>query len=621
MIRSMSTAVTGLRGHQQKLDTIGNNIANVNTVAYKKSQTRFEDLFNQTIQGATAPLVRGGINPSQVGMGMRVSSITDIHSQGAIMSTDRITDLAIEGAGFFLVTDGIQQYYTRDGSFGRDSNGDLVNANGLRLLGWTGANMLEGAGPLEAMNIPLGERMVARATELLRFSGNLDARGGWDTDVTATTGAVTVGANFLSGTAESEFQYELTYTAQVAATFNIANFNATGNGLDITYGGLDAGTANITVNFADGAPEAAEWTAPGVLTVTMITGSNYTAAQIEALIHNATEAAAGNRPVEDDLNFTVNWDGVNGADGAFQLGAAETETANLAGGTSAQWDAAVGVAPPFATNVYDPVAGGFGTVDYEGITADLDVLTAAGNGDTITVTATPGNQAVHGYEYYVYDSLGRRYNVDYTFTKVGQNTWNYTVDVTDQQGTAVPLGAPADGQLVFTDAGALNAGASTIPDIRFTPAGAEQLVVSPDFAASTQLAGTNSLIVREQDGFAAGELVAFYISRTGTIIGTYTNGMVEGLGQLAMAFFTNPEGLSKEGGNLFMETANSGDAFIGLPGVEGRGLIQSSALEMSNTDLAYEFTELITTSRAFQANTRVVTTSDEVLVEVINMKR
>ena len=100
MISSLSTAVSGLRGHQIKLDVIGNNIANVNTSAFKKSLVRFEDLLSQTMQGATAPLTRGGMNPSQVGMGMRVSSIINNHSQGPIQNTDRETDLAIEGAGY-----------------------------------------------------------------------------------------------------------------------------------------------------------------------------------------------------------------------------------------------------------------------------------------------------------------------------------------------------------------------------------------------------------------------------------------------------------------------------------------------------------------------------------------
>jgi len=149
MIRSLSTAVSGLRGHQIKLDVIGNNIANVNTVAFKKSQARFEDLLSQTMQGATAPMVRGGVNPSQVGMGMRVSSIMDNHYQGPIQNTDWETDLAIEGAGYFIVSDGREYFYTRDGSFGRDASGHLVNVNGLRLMGWVGTESVAraGAGP------------------------------------------------------------------------------------------------------------------------------------------------------------------------------------------------------------------------------------------------------------------------------------------------------------------------------------------------------------------------------------------------------------------------------------------------------------------------------------------
>jgi flagellar hook protein FlgE len=137
MLRSLSTAVSGLRNHQTKLDAIGNNIANVNTVAYKSGQVRFQDIFSQTLRGATAPQDgRGGLNPMQIGLGMEVSSINTLHTPGAITSTGRETDLAIEGNGFFVVSDGFQQYYTRDGTFTRDSSGILVNANGLRLLGW-----------------------------------------------------------------------------------------------------------------------------------------------------------------------------------------------------------------------------------------------------------------------------------------------------------------------------------------------------------------------------------------------------------------------------------------------------------------------------------------------------
>ena len=190
MLRSLSTAVSGLRNHQTKLDAIGNNIANVNTVGYKSSQVRFQDIFSQTLRGATAPQEgRGGVNPMQVGLGMEVASINTLHTPGAITGTGRETDLAIEGNGFFVVSDGFQQYYTRDGTFTRDSSGVLVNANGLQLLGWVIEDGIENgndngddngeevkfSGTLSKIHIPIGEEMMARATGKICFSGNLDA--------------------------------------------------------------------------------------------------------------------------------------------------------------------------------------------------------------------------------------------------------------------------------------------------------------------------------------------------------------------------------------------------------------------------------------------------------------
>ncbi len=228
----------------------------------------------------------------------------------------------------------------------------------------------------------------------------------------------------------------------------------------------------------------------------------------------------------------------------------------------------------------------------------------------------------HQYEYYVFDSLGRRNNIDFTFTPVDYNVWEYNLTVTDEGGNIIEVDGGGNGMLVFDQNGGLIPGDSNIPDIEFNPPGeAAPMAVTPDFGAATQLAGLNSLLARAQDGFAAGTLAGFNIERTGLVVGTYTNGLTEEFGQIETATFPNPEGLAKQGGNLYRETVNSGEAAAGVPGGAGRGLIQSSALELSNTDLAYEFTELITTSRAFQANTRVITTSDEILTEVVNMKR
>ena len=406
MLRSLSTAVSGLRNHQTKLDVVGNNIANVNTVGFKYGVARFQDIFSQTLRGATAPLGgTGGINPMQVGLGMGISSIATVHEQGAITGTGRETDLAINGRGFFIVSDGYQNYYTRDGSFTRDASGVLVNANGLKLLGWVGEET-DTSQPLGEICIPIGESMIASATENMVFTGNLDA------------------------------------------------------------------------------------------------------------------------------------------------GAADD-----------------------------------GSYEYE-------------------------------YPTYVYDSLGNMHYLNVAFTKTAANEWDYAI--THSGGIEITDGT---GTITFNPDGSYDSGSGTT--FTFTPGtGAADLSITPDFTALTQLASDESnVVLKGQDGFAAGELATFNIESTGIITGTYTNGMVRQIAQIAMASFINPEGLMKMGSNLYTVSSNSGEARIGLPGADGRGEIQSRALEMSNVDLANEFTELITTSRGFQANTRVISTSDEVLLELINIKR
>lgn len=139
MLRSLFSGVSGLRNHQTRMDVIGNNIANVNTVAYKTSQVNFKDTFSQTLRGASAPVAnsRGGTNPMQVGLGMSIANISVNHTQGSLQATGKTTDLAIEGDGYFILQDSNNElFYTRAGNFELDANGDLVSAtNGYRVLG------------------------------------------------------------------------------------------------------------------------------------------------------------------------------------------------------------------------------------------------------------------------------------------------------------------------------------------------------------------------------------------------------------------------------------------------------------------------------------------------------
>ncbi|HEY8464512.1 MAG TPA: flagellar hook-basal body complex protein, partial [Bacillota bacterium] len=177
MMRSMFAGVTGLRNHQTRMDAIGNNIANVNTVGYKASRVSFQDTLNQTLRGASAPTTnRGGINAMQVGVGMNLASIDVLHTQGNLQNTGKITDVAIQGDGFFILSDGNKQYYTRAGNFNMERDGRLVNpSNGLNVMGWMADinGVINTNMPVTNIRIPLGQTIAPIATTRIEFSGNL----------------------------------------------------------------------------------------------------------------------------------------------------------------------------------------------------------------------------------------------------------------------------------------------------------------------------------------------------------------------------------------------------------------------------------------------------------------
>ncbi len=168
MMRALFSAISGMRNHMSFMDVVGNNIANVNTTAYKSSQVTFQDMLGQTIRGASSPQNgRGGTNPAQIGLGMQLGGISNIMSQGSLQSTGKLTDFAVQGDGFFVVNDGTRNYYTRDGSFDIDVAGNLVNPNtGLKVQGW----MADATGtvatdtPTVAIKIPFGTQVSAKPT-------------------------------------------------------------------------------------------------------------------------------------------------------------------------------------------------------------------------------------------------------------------------------------------------------------------------------------------------------------------------------------------------------------------------------------------------------------------------
>ncbi|HPZ85821.1 MAG: flagellar hook protein FlgE [Bacillota bacterium] len=211
----------------------------------------------------------------------------------------------------------------------------------------------------------------------------------------------------------------------------------------------------------------------------------------------------------------------------------------------------------------------------------------------------------------VYDSLGRAHSIQVNFEKTGSNTWEWKA--------LLPDGTEPSGTITFDTEGRVVDVSEN--QFSFTPEGADSVVITMDFTKLTQVAGPTTVEAGVTDGWPGGSLESFSFDSNGVITGFYSNGRIRVLGQIAVAGFANPSGLIKTGKNLYIQSNNSGRPEIGAAGTGGRGTIAPSSLEMSNVDLAEEFTQMIITQRGFQANSRVITVSDELLQELVNLKR
>src|ERR1700730_7044850 len=180
MMRSMFAAISGLKNHQTFMDVVGNNIANVNTTGFKQSRVTFQDILSQTLRGASGPQGgRGGVNAEQIGLGVLVSGIDTIQSQGTLQSTGKSTDMAVQGEGYFVMSDGKQNMFTRDGAFDLALDGTLASASsGFHGLGWQ-ANPLTGVidttVPAGNITVPVGAGMIGKPSAALNITGNLNS--------------------------------------------------------------------------------------------------------------------------------------------------------------------------------------------------------------------------------------------------------------------------------------------------------------------------------------------------------------------------------------------------------------------------------------------------------------
>jgi flagellar hook protein FlgE len=577
---ALYTGLSGLNVNSRYLEVIGNNIANSNTTAFKSSRMLFQNQITRVLNMGTAPDSNfGGTNPTEVGLGVGVAATQINMNSGSITATGVSGDLAIDGAGFFVIDRGGQQFYTRAGSFSQNANNDLVTAEGDRVLGFgvdNNFNIIPGQ--LVDLNIPVGTMKVAQATQNVAFTGNLNAGGS----------AATQGSAFHLGSSDT------------------AGFVLLPTAPPPNPGDAIEATSLLTDMASPASPTTPLFTV----------GQTFEVSGAEkggAAIANSTYKITATSTVQDLMNFISN---------ALAL------------------DPSAGPNPDGKTPgvTLDPVSGNLNIVGNIGTASDLaldstdlKLLDSAGAlvGSPIVPTkdgAATGESA--RTTAVVYDSLGTPITMNVTMVLqskgTGGTTWRYFVDSPFETNTSPVVGT---GTVDFDTAGKLQNTQPLKVSIDRAGTGANtplsmNLVLSNGSDALTALTSDTSTIASTfQDGSPLGVLSGFGVGANGVIVGSFSNGLTRPLGQVALAGFANPQGLIQSGSNLFLAGANSGTAVITQPGSFGTGSIVGGSLEGSNVDLGQEFINMIQASTGYSASSRVIKTTDDLLQQLLVLGR
>ncbi|MCM1261624.1 MAG: flagellar hook-basal body complex protein [Butyrivibrio sp.] len=673
MMRSLFSGVAGLRTHQTRMDVIGNNIANVNTTSYKSQSMVFSDLLYQTTQaasGANASTGRGGINARQIGLGAKTAAIsTSITTQGSAQSTNNPFDIMITGDSFFIVNNGSQNFFTRDGSFTIDGAGNLVmSSTGYTVMGWqvdeeSGEVIPNTVSALRIMN-ETNLTYPPESTTKAIMTGIVDKH---DPNTSSTSG------RFVSLTLYDNLGYS--YNAK----FSIHNLDADGEYYVQLDDIMDSdGVSLVTLYNLSSINEVATFGTQQEIETTQLyqlletaaydagTGTysmKYNAANIldgyssNQLVNAATTTSIANLnqgdPITAGSPVTVK--------GTIKLSKNELQAPNFNliyavdtantntsvtnycyyGQDSANNQVTLNENPPDKTKWQSVLEKSFKgvTVDDIKVNADGSIEMVFTQNFNALVDAT--YQKDKGYfqgdnitqlEAYGLSNTDNTTYVPQTVAPDGQaqitKTYKYTgnklVFNTDD-GKFAYVGNPDTDSVVldFSESATSRRG-ETIALTHFTD-------IDIDFSQVLNLNNggktTASLTSGDAEngdgaGRKVGEMTGVEVGQDGTITAYYDNNQSKVLGQIAVATFANAAGLSKQGNNLYSTTMNSGDFDgIGSDITEGDGKMESGVLEMSNVDLSSEFTEMITTQRGFQANSRIITVSDTLLEELVNLKR
>lgn len=577
MLRSLYSAVSGMKAHQTKLDVIGNNIANVNTYGFKSSRARFQDVFYQNLQNATGgDNNRGGTNASQVGYGAQLGGIDIDMGRSALQTTGRPMDVAITGEGFFQVMDADGNiFYTRAGNLMLDSaSGNLVDSNGYTVLGVSGDPLGKDASSDKIhLNIPSQSNAQASAEQVI---------------------------NGITYTISSE---NATGDANVSISFMLDPDLP--DGADIVVKNSDITTSSITVRVNKSAVFAnlAEFTSKMNSAITR--GNNGVQHPAGNFTISATPAdKAFNTPLTGaeilEDNFGV-------VEGTHTFKTPDQIKNGIFGGLK---PSAMSVEPKFTAE---------GTVEYSAqYRAATDSNPAAW---VFTASVTGADGSVRKFTGEVNENSNSANKVwlkENGTTPAGEESGQY-IELS-HPGFAAIQGAydalpDSDKTLEVKDAnGNITTAAAFLPvaDGKITAAtDSKDLGLQQTFTLTKGTEGGN-------------------ISLSGASVAILANGIIEAthpdlgkiqIGRMDLVTFENPYGLEQVGSSYFSATANSGEAKACKAGEDGTGALKTSSLEMSNVDISTEFSDMIVTQRGFQANSRIITVSDSILEELVNLKR
>ncbi len=631
---ALNSGLSGLTAYGNQMSVIGNNLANSNTIGYKGSRTIFSDMLSSQVSSA------GG--SSQIGRGVNTYSVDNVFSQGSLESTNSPTDLAIEGTGFFVVGDPSTEgsYYTRAGSFSFDEQGYMVNSEGYRVQGYQLDEDENAIGTIQDIMVEKSSLSPAVATTEIEVSTNLNsdastfaatAKGTGQT-VADTAGNIADETFDINGnTVDTSTLENGTYNQGSAKA--IAEEINTNNESGGTYEGINAYASTTTVGIGSVVQPAAKVELTGdnfKINGEQITGSvsvGNATNDIVSLINEKSQATGVTASNDSGTIILQAEDGSNiqlesSGNAANEDGDAEQMFSEF--DLTSEHDQTT-FANLTLSSQDDFNISGWNEAGDVGISFSEDSY-----GATPFDTVNPGETSNFATSAEIYDSQGNTHVLTTYYQKVAENEWDYYITTPGEDvGSQNDLEVVGQGHLSFDSTGELVGinGEEVTGDGQVTMS-TEAIEWANDSEPSviqinpnlTQYSSESLVYSQQQNGTGPGSLDSISVDEEGYIIGSYANGQTEALAQLSLASFNNNEGLKKIGNNLYQETLDSGEANVGAPG-EGLGSIYSNTLEGSNIDIAEQFSKMITSQRAFQANSRTITTTDEMLNEVINLKR